>query len=277
MLRAFPVVFVLLAVALSLRSADQPQLAYSRRMFAVTAQFLDETETRVIPARPNQAKEKILIAFWTSEGGAVVSARVLDGPADLGQAATDAIYKWKFKPTSVNGQPMQIGSAVLFDFSKTPPATEVPKPMSVAQLSPGYEPGCLDGLINQQTASVAACKHQLENVLSDSHSTPLDQFTAYDQYGLVLMKYANDAHRALEEFSKAIELAPDRFSSTDAECGYVYWHRAAAEQQLGNSSAAERDFTVAQDTFRRAEKVIGSQRMADYYEGLAMRIAQQRH
>jgi len=73
--------------------------------------------------------------YWTSERGAVVSARALDGPPELQKAAAEAMYKWKFKPMSVNGQPVQMGSAVVVDFSQTPAGLQVPKPMTAAQLS----------------------------------------------------------------------------------------------------------------------------------------------
>jgi hypothetical protein len=103
------------------------------------------------------------------------------------------MYKWKFKPTSVNGQPVQMGSAVMVDFSQAPAIVQVPKPMTAAQLSPGFQFKCFDGLLHDEPASVGACQQQLEAVSRDSHSTPLDRFTAHDQYGLVLMKYAHDA------------------------------------------------------------------------------------
>jgi tetratricopeptide (TPR) repeat protein len=272
-LRAFLTIFVILTVSPGLGSEE---LAYSRRMLSVTPQFLEKAETKVIPAQTSETKGTVLVVFWTSERGTVVSTRTLDGPSDLRKVATEAIYKWKFKPTSVNGQPVQMGSAVLIDFSQTPPAIQVPKPMTAAQLSPGFQPKCFDGLVHEEPASVGACQQQLDAVSRDSNSTPLDRFTAHDQYGLVLMKYAHDAAKALDQFSKAIELAPDRLTSADGEWAYAYWHRATAERQLGNSTDAEKDFTVAENSLGDAEKSIGNEKIAAYYRELVNRIVEQR-
>jgi hypothetical protein len=210
-------IFATLSLSLNLGSAELPQLAYSRRLLSVTPQFLDKAETKVAPVQPNETKGTVLIIYWTSERGAVVSARAVDGPPELQKAAAEAMYKWKFKPSSVNGQPVQMGSAVMVDFSQVPPAVQVPKPMTAAQLSPGFHFKCFDGLVHDEPASVGACQQQLETVSRDSRSTSLDRFTAHDQYSLVLMKYAHDAKKAFEQFSKAIALAPERLDSTDAE------------------------------------------------------------
>lgn len=272
-MRAFLTIFVILTLSPGLGSEE---VAYSRRMLSVTPQFLEMAETKVIPSQTSETKGTVLVVFWTSERGTVVSTRALDGPSDLRKAATEAIYKWKFKPTSVNGQPVQMGSAVLIDFSQTPSAIQVPKPMTAAQLSPGFQPKCFNGLVHEEPASVGACQQQLDAVSRDSNSTPLDRFTAHDQYGLVLMKYAHDAAKALDQFSKAIELAPDRLTSADGEWAYAYWHRATAERQQGNSTDAEKDFTVAENSLRDAEKSIGNEKIAAYYRELVNRIVEQR-
>ena len=189
-LRLGLMIFATLSLSLNLGSAELPQLPSSRRLLSVTPQFLDKAETKVAPVRPNETKGAVLIIFWTSERGAVVSARAVDGPPELQKAAAEAMYKWKFQPTPVNGQPVQMGSAVMVDFSQAPAVVLLPKPMTAAQLSPGFQFKCFDGLVHEVPASVGACQQQLEAVSRDSHSTPLDRFTAHDQYGLVLMKYA---------------------------------------------------------------------------------------
>jgi hypothetical protein len=264
-----------LSLSSNLVSAELPQLAYTRRLFVVTSQFLGQAETKVIPVPPNEREGTVLVVYWTSERGAVVSARALDGRPELQKAAVEAMYKWKFGPTSVNGQPVQMGSAVMVDFSQVPAVVQVAKPMTAAELSPGFQYKCFDGLVHDQPASVRACQEQLEAISHDSRSTSLDRFTALDQYGLVLLKYARDAKKASEEFSKAIELAPERLSSTDAEWAYAYWHRATAEQELGKSDEAEKDFSVAENSLREAERAIGNEKLAAYYHELQNRIAAQ--
>ncbi len=90
------------------------------------------------------------------------------------------------------------------------------------------------------------------------------------------MKYKHDAASALDQFSKAIELAADRLTPADGEWAYAYWHRATAERQLGNSTAADKDFAVAENSLRDAEKSIGNDTIAAYYHELVNRIVEQR-
>lgn len=268
-------ILVTLALSSNLSSAELPQLPYSRRLFSSTPQFLDKAETKVAPVQPNAIKGTVLIIFWTSERGAVVSARGLDGPSELQKAAVAAIYKWKFEPSSVNGQAVQMGSAAVVDFSQTPAVVQ-PKTMTAVQLSPGFQFKCFDGLVHDEPASVGACQQQLEAVSRDSYSTATDRFTVHDQYGLVLMKYSHDAKNALEQFSKAIELAPERLDSTNAEWAYAFWHRATAEQELGDSAQADKDFSVAENCLREAEKAINNEKIAAYYHELLNRVVTQR-
>jgi tetratricopeptide (TPR) repeat protein len=266
----------MLTLPLTLSSADSPQLPFTRRLLQGAAIFLKQAETKVDPTPSKALKGAALVIFWTSERGAVVSARALDGPSELQQAAKDAIGHWKFKPSSVNGQPVQMASAVIVDFSQTPAVVQVPKPMTAAQVSPGFQYKCFDGLAHDEPTSLGACQQQLEAISRDSQSTPLDRFTAHDQYGLVLMKYAHDAEKAADHFSKAIELATGRLNSTDAEWAYVHWHRAAAEQELGHSAEAEKDFSVAENTLREAEKFVGNEKIGAYYHELINRVIAQR-
>jgi hypothetical protein len=243
-------VTILVAVALSAspNSAELAQLPFTRRLLSATSQFLDKAEAKVTPSHSGATKGSALIIFWTSERGTVVSARGVDGPAELQKAAVDAIYKWKFKPSSVNGRPVQMGSAAVVDFSESPAVVQAPKPMTAEQFSPGFQFKCIDGLVHDEPASVEACQQQLETVSRDSRSTASDRFTVHNQYGLVLMKYPHDAKGALEQFSKAIELAPERLDSSNAEWAYAFWYRATAEQSLGNSAQADKDFIVAEDS-----------------------------
>jgi hypothetical protein len=55
----------------------------------------------------------------------------------------------------------------------------------------------------------------------------------------------------------------------------AYWHRATAEQELGNSAEAEKDFSVAENSLREAEKALGSEKIAAYCHELVNRVAAQ--
>src|ERR1700691_2773227 len=131
------VLLVLFMLAQAPSAADSQQLPYTRRVFSFTPQFLKSAKTTAAPGAPAAASGSVLFAFWTSEGGAVVSERGIEAPAELQRAAIDAIYQWKFNPSiTAEGQFVQMGSAAVVDFSKSPPAISN-KPMTVALASPG--------------------------------------------------------------------------------------------------------------------------------------------
>lgn len=266
---------VLLALAQASSSADSQQLPYTRRGSNSTPQILKSTKTMVDPVSPLAAKGSVVIVFWTAERGEVVSARGIEGTPELQRAAIDAIYQWKFNPSLIgNGQLLQLSSAVVVDFSKAPPAITT-KSMTSAQISPGFQFKCLDGLVHDDAASVDDCRQQLTAIENDPQSTPMDRFTALDQYGLVLMKYSHDSQKAAELFSQAIVLAPQRLKSSDSEWAYIYWHRAAAEQQSRNSADAERDFSVAESSLQEIAKAMNNEKVAAYYHGLLVSAVKQ--
>jgi tetratricopeptide (TPR) repeat protein len=264
-----------IALILTLSSAYSQQLPYSRRMSSVTPTFLGLAERKITPIQPGTRKGSVLVVFRTSEQGAVIDARGVEGRQDLQQAAVDAINQWKFKATSVGGQPVQMGSAVIVDFSETPPAIQVPKPMTARQLALGLQFECLNALLHQDSNSLTACEQQLAAVDHDSRSTSMDRFTAHDEYGLALMNYGQDREKAVEQFTEAIHLAPQRFKSSDAEWAYAFWHRAAAEQQMRNNADADKDFSTAETSMQGAENLIGDEKMAAYYRGLLGKLVKQ--
>jgi tetratricopeptide (TPR) repeat protein len=269
------VLIILLSLAQTPSSADSQPLPHTQRVFRVAPQVLDSVKTMVKPVAPSGRKGSVVIAFWTSEQGAVVSARGIQGSPELQRAAIDAVYQWKFYPSMMaSGQFVQMGTAAIVDFSKTPPAIVI-KPMPATQVSPGFQFKCYDGMVHEDPASVDVCRQQLATIQNDSQSTPMDRFTALDQYGLVLMKYSHDPKKAAELFSQAIALAPERLKSSDPEWAYAYWHRAAAEQQLGNNSDAEKDFAIAENSLQEVAKGMNNEKAAAYYHALLASVAKQ--
>ena len=77
--------------------------------------------TRVEPVYPLAALEKHVageVTLYTAVGkdGAVEQVAVVDGPAALQRAATDAVKQWKFKPWLVNGSPVEVDTTIILDF-----------------------------------------------------------------------------------------------------------------------------------------------------------------
>jgi len=81
--------------------------------------------TRVEPTYPPAAR--IMKAFGTvmvqitiSETGSVIDAKAISGHKALRPAAVEAAYKWVFKPTTVNGEPIKVQGVLTFNFRSSP-------------------------------------------------------------------------------------------------------------------------------------------------------------
>ncbi|HEY7336386.1 MAG TPA: hypothetical protein VH639_15955 [Bryobacteraceae bacterium] len=82
----------------------------------------------------------------------------------------------------------------------------------------------------------------------------MESASAHDKLGLATIQFGHDARQALAEFSQAIELVGDGMSRSDGEWAELHWHRAAAEQQVGQSLEAYRDFELAEGSLAGAAK-----------------------
>jgi TonB family protein len=265
-------VSVLIALALQTSAAAFTQDVVYPRLLLNTTTSLGSIEKKVDPIKTGRQKGSVLVVFRTSERGVVIDARVVSGSPELEDSALRAVNQWKFRPTSIDGgHAVQISSAAVIDFSQNRPEIHAPKPMTAQQLTPGLQFQCLNQLLRQSPGSVAGCEQQLDTA-ERSNRTPMDRFTAADEYGLALMDYAKDARRAVDYFSKAIQLAAQRLTSSDAEWAYAYWHRAVAEQRCGDNSNSERDFSAAEASMESAERSIGVEKIAVYYRTLLNKI-----
>src|ERR1700735_1551266 len=134
------VLIILLSLAQTPSSADSYPLPHTQRVVSLAPQVLKSAKTMVEPVAPSARKGSVVIAFWTSEQGAVISARGIEGHPDLQRVAIDAIYQWKFNPSMISsGQLVQMESAGTVDFSKSPPMIAVKPMLSMAQVSPGFQ------------------------------------------------------------------------------------------------------------------------------------------
>ena len=58
----------------------------------------------------------MIIDAIISKDGSVKEAKILRGQALLDQAALDAVNQWKFTPTLLNGQPVEVQMSVTVNF-----------------------------------------------------------------------------------------------------------------------------------------------------------------
>jgi len=103
-----------------------PSLNQSQSIQQVVDKVLEGNAiTRVDPIYPPTAR--MMKAFGTvrvqvtiSETGSVIDAKAISGHQALRSAAVDAAYKWVFKPTTVNGEPIKVQGALTFNFRNGP-------------------------------------------------------------------------------------------------------------------------------------------------------------
>jgi protein TonB len=86
--------------------------------------MLGDVITRVQPLYPVSAKKvnatgKVEVQVTVSVKGHVIEAKAISGHQLLRQAAVDAAIGWVFKPTILDGVPVQVQSILTFVF--TPP------------------------------------------------------------------------------------------------------------------------------------------------------------
>ena len=208
--------------------------------------FLDKAEVRTEAAPIAGDRSQVLVLFRLSERGRVLDARAASGSTPARRSALDAIKMWRFKPTLLNGRPVQMMSGVVFDFSTNPVHAGVPKPITADQISPVLSARCLLAIEGRELDAVPICKKESVSVEGNPSHTAMESLTAHDELGLALLKLGQDASAAVTEFSRAIELAPQGLGPIDAEWAKIYWHRGRAERQAGQAGEAYRDFEIAE-------------------------------
>jgi TonB family protein len=76
---------------------------------------------RVQPEYPAEAKAKriegdVVLKVTINIKGEIEKATLFEGESVLGQAALDAVKKWKYKPFLLNGQPVNVETTVKISF-----------------------------------------------------------------------------------------------------------------------------------------------------------------
>ena len=84
--------------------------------------LVEKATQKVSPYYPPVAKSAgiqglVTIYLEVDEKGTVIAVRNLTGPQMLRQSATNAAWRWKFKPTLVEGQPVRVTGYINFNFT----------------------------------------------------------------------------------------------------------------------------------------------------------------
>lgn len=228
------------------RAVLAQDLPIMRRLLILTPAFIDSAEVRREAGPITGDRSQVIVLFRLSERGLVIDARANGGSEQAKKSALDAVRMWRFRPTLLNGRPVQMMSGAAFDFSVVPAKVQAPMPMPAEQISPVLSTRCTLALIKKDADAVPICKKESVAVEKNRLHTAMESLSAHDELGLALLQLGHDPKGALSEFTRAIELAPEGLSSSDGEWAQLYRHRAAAEQQVGMTGAADQDFTAAE-------------------------------
>lgn len=77
---------------------------------------------QVMPVYPPDAKAAhisgtVLLHVIIDKGGAVEKVEYISGPPELKTSATDAIKQWRYKPTLLNGEPVEVDTTIKVVFT----------------------------------------------------------------------------------------------------------------------------------------------------------------
>jgi protein TonB len=79
--------------------------------------------SRVLPIYPQNAKQAgvggdVVIKTTIDQKGSVVDMHVVSGPLMLREAALEALKRWKYEPSKLDGQPIAVQMLVTIKFSR---------------------------------------------------------------------------------------------------------------------------------------------------------------
>lgn len=72
-------------------------------------------------ARADHISGKVTLQATISKSGSVETLRATKGPRPLREAAIEAVRKWRYKPYTVDGRPVEVATTVYIDFSPESP------------------------------------------------------------------------------------------------------------------------------------------------------------
>ena len=207
-------------------------------------------------ARAARVQGDVVIAIVINAKGEVASEKVLSGPPMLQQAALDAVRKWTFKPFAENGSAVAVSTTVRIPFHlDNPREGPTPQQEKAAQEYFPISEKCRAAVKAQNAEdSVRFCKAALDKSMEAGVTTPSDQLVrveSHQYYGHALLM-AGRLEDALAEENSAVDAAKKGLTDVNQEYAMPFFWRAMVEIRLGQADAALADFTISEDTHRKA-------------------------
>ena len=209
--------------------------------------------------------------------GRVDSEKFVSGPLMLRQAALDTVKGWKFTPFLENGAPVRarVMLTIPFHLEKSGGGPNAAQKKAAQEWFP-LSDKCRGSLRARSTQdSLDACKQALDMSLKAGDLTSSDQLAmldSYQSYGHALLA-AGKLQEAFAAEDKAVTVAKAHLKDTDQEYAMPFYWRALVEQGLGQGDAALADFSIAEETHRRA--IVHLPEMKQMYSGYLASILKQ--
>jgi TonB family protein len=205
-------------------------------------------------AKAAHVQGSVVLHVDVNEQGVVTKVEAIGGPPMLKGTAIDAVKKWSYKPFELDGKPIAAHVVVSVPFSLGIPASTEKNDNAVGQAYFPKADECRNAnATGQWTRAVALCSELV--AIADRFPDPSTRMNeirgAYQDYGEALA-FSGDLPKALVEFHRTTELAEKSLTFKDAEYGTAYYWQAFAEHASKMPVEAERDYSVAEDSYRKA-------------------------
>ena len=259
----------LLAVAL-LALVAVPTLPAQVRLKGEKAdQLLIDKGEIVYPELAKQTKLQgtVKVEVVVSEGGSVISTKIITGHPLLVTAALDSLKRRKYRPYVVQERPASFVTTTDVVFSLGIPAAEYAAREDHARNYMREEDKCRNLLTGREWSQAEkVCKAAVPLADRMSADRGLTKMGAYEHVGYALLAQQRYAE-ALEYYVKALEFARSTLKDTDAELAYAYRNLAMANHGLRNLDNALDLYRKAETTLELALKNIESRDLKERYEG----------
>lgn len=122
---------------------------FTPRGVRVGEKFMEGLEIKKVPpeypplARQARIQGTVHLQIWVSKSGDVQDIQIVSGHPLLSPAAIDAVKQWKYKPYSLNGEPVEVQTNVSVNFTL---AAEPPADGIAGDIPGGAAPGQLGGI-----------------------------------------------------------------------------------------------------------------------------------
>lgn len=205
-------------------------------------------------AKAAHVQGTVLLHVSVDPAGRVTGVDAIGGPSMLKGAAVDAVKRWTYRPFEEGGKAHAVQVVVEMPFSLgTPGATEKSDQAISAAFFP-KDTECRNASAAANWNQVVALCGEVV-VLAERFPDPkLRQNEirgAYQAYGVALMSQG-DPKSALMQFEKAVAVANTSLTAQDAEYASAYLFQAIDEHLLRMPAEAQRDYLIAEDSYRKA-------------------------